>query len=75
MNVRFTELCPSKEKQMHLFQSQQIQKMDHLDATIDAIRKKYGVEAIVRGTYLESGLRPILGGYPDDEYPNMRSIL
>jgi DNA polymerase-4 len=75
MNVRFTDLEKTKIKQMNLFQNQYSMKMEKLDCAIDHIREKYGKYSIIRGGYIDSGLSPILGGYPDDDYPDMRSIL
>jgi DNA polymerase-4 len=75
MNVRFTDLEKTKIKQMNLFQNQYSMKMEKLDCAIDRIREKYGKYSIIRGGYIDSGLSPILGGYPDDDYPDMRSIL
>jgi len=46
-----------------------------LDKAVDKIRTKFGEESIIRGVFANSGLKPVLGGYPDDEYPGMSSIL
>ncbi|HBH12896.1 MAG: DNA polymerase IV [Clostridiales bacterium 38_11] len=75
MNVRFTDLEKTKVKQLNFFQNQYSVKMEKLDCAIDYIREKYGKYSIIRGGYIDSGLSPILGGYPDDDYPDMRSIL
>lgn len=75
MNVRFTDLEKTKVRQLSFFQSEYSAKMEKLDNAIDHIREKYGKYSIIRGGYIDSGLSPILGGYPDDDYPDMRSIL
>jgi DNA polymerase-4 len=59
-------------QQMNLFNSSSNNK---LDKVIDGLREKYGETAIMRGVFANSDLHPILGGYPDDEYPGMTSIL
>lgn len=45
------------------------------DKVIDTIREKYGDNAIIRGVFANSELSPLLGGYPEDDYPAMSSIL
>ncbi|MDF2615732.1 MAG: polymerase [Sedimentibacter sp.] len=62
-------------KQINFFQDELSIKNEILDKAVDKIRIKYGDEAVIRGVFANSDLRPILGGYPDDEYPGMGSIL
>jgi DNA polymerase-4 len=50
-------------------------KNEILDKAVDKIRSKYGETSVIRGVFANSDLKPILGGYPDDEYPGMSSIL
>jgi DNA polymerase-4 len=75
MNVRFTDLEKTKFKQLDFFQSEYSKKMEKLDMTIDGIRERYGKYSVVRAEYIDSGLVPVLGGYPNDDYPDMSSIL
>ncbi len=75
MNVRFTDLEKTKFKQLDFFQSEYSKKMEKLDMAIDGIREKYGKYSVVRAEYIDSGLSPLLGGYPNDDYPDMSSIL
>ncbi len=75
MNVRFTDLEIVSKKQITFFQDEYSMKMEKLDSTIDMIREKYGVNSLIRAEYIGSGLKPVLGGYPVDEYPDMKSIL
>lgn len=75
LNIRFTDLEVAHKKQITLFQTEYSKKMEKLDVTIDSIREKYGKYSVIRAEYIDSGLKPVLGGYPTQEYPNMKSIL
>ncbi len=72
LGVSVSDLCCSDIQQMNFFNNTNNSK---LDKVIDSLREKYGDTAIMRGVFANSDLHPILGGYPDDEYPGMTSIL
>lgn len=72
LGVSVTDLCSSDMLQLNLFDKCNTSK---LDKTIDELREKFGETAIMRGVFANSKLQPILGGYPDDEYPGMKSNL
>ena len=46
-----------------------------LDKAIDSIRAKYGIDAIYTAEFLKSGFKHINGGYGEDDYPPMSSLL
>lgn len=75
LGVHVSDLEYSNIKQINIFQDKLSIKNEVLDKTVDKIRSKYGDEAIIRGIFANTDLHPILGGYPDDEYPSMSSIL
>lgn len=75
LGVSVSDLEFSHIKQVNIFQDELSIKNEILDKAVDKIRIKYGDEAVIRGVFANSDLRPILGGYPDDEYPGMGSIL
>lgn len=50
-------------------------KQKQINKTIDEIRIKYGKNAIVRGSFLGSGVSPILGGLSDDSPGGMSFML
>ena len=53
-----------------------MEKQRKLDKALDLVRNKYGKEAIIRSTFLHSGLKPLNGGTgTDDNYPMMSSLL
>ena len=50
--------------------------MYKLDKTIDNLRAKYGSSIIQRAVFLNSGVKPVTGGTPeDDTIPLMKSDL
>lgn len=75
LGVHVSDLEFSKFKQTNFFQDELNLKNEILDKAVDKIRSKYGDNSIIRGVFANSDLRPLLGGYPDDEYPDMSSIL
>ncbi|HHZ00245.1 MAG TPA: DNA polymerase IV [Tissierellia bacterium] len=75
LGVHVSDLEFAKIKQINFFQDELSLKNEILDKAIDKIRSKYGDTSVIRGAFANGDLRPILGGYPDDEYPGMRSIL
>ncbi|NLJ57699.1 MAG: DNA polymerase IV [Tissierellia bacterium] len=75
LGISLSNLEFSKSKQINIFQDELSLKNETLDKTVDKIRNKYGAESIIRGVFANSPFKPLLGGYPHDEYPDMRSIL
>lgn len=75
LGVSVSDLEFSNIKQINIFQDELSTKNEMLDKTVDKIRMKYGDEAIMRGVFANSEFKPLLGGYPDDEYIGMSSIL
>lgn len=74
MGVAFSSLCNDQFCQASLFEEGQIYKKKALDSSIDAIRLNYGDTSVVRGSFINSGIPPLMGGVAED-FPNMRSIL
>ena len=50
-------------------------KNNKLDAVIDEIRARFEPNAIVRGCFVGSGIKPMTGGVGEDDFPLMSSIL
>jgi DNA polymerase-4 len=75
LGVHVSDLEFSKVKQINFFQDELSLKNEILDKAIDKIRSRYGETSVIRGVFANSDLKPILGGYPDDEYTGMKSIL
>ncbi len=75
LGVSVSDLEEAKFQQMSIFKNRELLNNEKLDKVIDRIREKYGDTALIRGVFANSELAPLLGGYPDDEYPGMSSIL
>ena len=75
MGVSVSDLEYAEFQQLSIFKDRNSLNNEKLDKVIDKIREKYGDTAIIRGVFANSDLEPLLGGYPDDEYPGMSSIL
>ncbi|WP_073337592.1 DNA polymerase Y family protein [Clostridium grantii] len=75
IGVRVSHLNKAMENQISFFEKPNIDKKLSLDKTIDDIRMKYGKKAIIRSSFLHSGIGPINGGTQEEEYPIMSSIL
>lgn len=75
LGVGVSDLEESKFQQLSIFKSRNDFNNEKLDKVIDKIRERFGDTAIIRGVFANSELSPVLGGYPDDEYPGMSSIL
>ncbi|MFZ7133818.1 MAG: DNA polymerase Y family protein [Eubacteriales bacterium] len=75
MGVRLTELCSNKFYQTSIFDMQRSERYRKMDKAMDVIRKRYGKTSLIRSVFLHSGLKPIIGGVGEDEYPMMASIL
>ncbi|MEQ8155146.1 MAG: hypothetical protein ABRQ25_09735 [Clostridiaceae bacterium] len=61
--------------QCEFFEKYNIEKIRALDRTIDEIRFKYGSEAILRSSFLHSGIKSMSGGIGEEDYPVMSSLL
>lgn len=72
--VRVSELSLADYLQLSLLQPYN-EKKKRLDDTIDALRYRFGSNALQRACFLWSGIAPIMGGMPEEEHPVMRSIL
>jgi DNA polymerase-4 len=75
LGVSVADLCTNEFCQVTLFEDVNLEKNKSLDKTVDMIRMKYGSTAIIKATFLHSGLKPLTGGIGEDSYPIMSSIL
>ena len=75
LGVRVAEFCENDFVQMHLFDAYSKDKNNRLDAVIDEIRARFEPKAIVRGCFVNSGIKPMTGGVGEEEFPLMSSIL
>lgn len=75
IGVRVSELCTNDFCQVTLFEEKDNAKNSALDKVVDSIRMRFGSKAIIRGTFLNSGIKPLMGGIGEDDYQIMTSIL
>ena len=54
--------------QLSIFDNKNTEKNQKLDQAVDKIRELYGEEAIIRGVFTNSELKPIQGGTHDGDY-------
>jgi DNA polymerase-4 len=74
LGVHLSDLVENEFYQTSLFDKSIYSRCQSLDTSIDQIRFTYGCDAIVRGSFLHSGIPPLCGGV-HEAFPNMRSIL
>ncbi|GMQ58534.1 DNA polymerase IV [Vallitalea sediminicola] len=75
LGVRVSSLSSKTNTQLSLFDFDKHEKYTALDESIDKIRLRYGNTSIIRASFLYSGLRPLNGGMPEENYPIMSSLL
>jgi len=74
LGVAFSSLCNDQFCQVSIFEEERVYKKKALDSCIDAIRRHFGDTSVVRGSFINSGIPPLMGGVAED-FPSMRSIL
>ncbi len=75
LGVSVSDLELANFQQLSIFKDRNILNNEKLDKVVDVIREKYGDTSVIRGVFANNELTPILGGYPEDEYPDMSSTL
>ncbi|GAA0178516.1 DNA polymerase IV [Clostridium sediminicola] len=75
IGIRVSSLNTEQQVQVSFFDEVDVKKNIALDKAIDNIRLKYGKKAVVRSSFLHSGIKPINGGVQEEDYPIMSSIL
>lgn len=74
LGVRVSHLHEELPDQLCLLKTS-TEKEESLDRTIDALRERFGKDAVFRAGLLHSRVSAMSGGVGDDEYPNMRSLI
>ncbi len=75
IGVRVSEFCENDFVQLHIFNEKDTQKNRKLDAVIDTLRARFEPKTIIRGSFINSGIKPMTGGVGEDDFPLMSSIL
>jgi len=71
LGVRVSKLVPNEYRQLPLMEAEQTEKQERLDQTIDKLRIRFGNKTIVRGSFLHTGVKPVMGGVGEEDYPMM----
>lgn len=64
LGISVSQLSGAYIDQVTFFDEKNIEKKQRLDKAIDDIRRKYGLNSLVRSVFLTSGLKPLDGGSP-----------
>lgn len=56
LGIRLSKLCGQEQQQLNLFDMENQEKMQKLDAALDAIRNKFGKDAVMRGSAVKGPL-------------------
>lgn len=76
LGVRVSKLSRDDYFQESFFDYEKNEKQMKIDKTIDALRKKFGNDSIMRSSFLNSGIKHIEGGTGSiGDYPMMNSFL
>ncbi len=75
LGIRASELCQNDFLQFSFF-TKDYERDRKVDQAVDIIRRRFGSQAIMRSSYLHSGLKSMTGGViAEEEYPAMTSLL
>jgi DNA polymerase-4 len=66
LGVQVTKLSRGEARQCSFFDSTDYERLGRLDAAVDAIRDKYGEDALLRATFLKSRVASMEGGLGKD---------
>ena len=62
-------------RQMSLFDNTDYEKMEKMDQAVDAIRKKFGKNAIMRASFLDNKkVEHMTGGHPDGRQVDLKTL-
>lgn len=75
IGVSVSELCSDDFCQMSFFEEKNHEKNKELDKAMDSIRMKYGLNSVMRATFLKTDVKPFSGGNEEDGYPLIGSVL
>ena len=62
IGIQMTQLWPTQTRQVSLFDAADYEKLSKLDKTVDALREKYGEQALFRAAFLSGDTPNMAGG-------------
>ena len=62
LGIQVTQLTGTRERQVSLFDTADYEKLSKLDQTVDALREKYGEQALFRAAFLSGDTPNMAGG-------------
>ena len=62
LGIQVTQLSGTRERQVSLFDTADYEKLSKLDQTVDALREKYGEQALFRAAFLSGDTPNMAGG-------------
>lgn len=68
MSISVSDFSATDQVQLSMFDIKDKEKAEQLDRAVDQIRRTFGTESIIRGTFANSGIKPIQGGVNDGNY-------
>ena len=68
MGVSVSDLRDARWHQISVYDLERFEQTEALSHTVDGIRRLYGEKSIIRGTFVNTPLRPIDGGVNDGNY-------
>lgn len=71
LGIRTSKLCTAQEQQLNLFDMEKSEKMLKLDQALDAIRGRYGENAVVRGSRMKAEKLGWEQEIPDEDFNHM----
>lgn len=72
--VRVSDLSPGSCLQLSVLQPYS-ERRKRLDDTLDGLRFRFGTSIVQRAALLASGIAPMMGGVPEEDFPIMSNIL
>lgn len=75
IGIQLSELVPNDFYQLTFLDPKNREKEQRLDKTVDALRTRFGENALIRSCFLDSGIKPLQGGVNEGDYPMMSSHL
>lgn len=72
--VRVSDLSPGQFLQLSVLQPYN-ERRKRLDDTLDGLRFRFGTGVVQRASLLASGIAPMMGGVPEEDFPIMSNIL